>query len=384
MVSAKSEKNWKDSVRSTTALPPLRLWLLLVLPILTSCTRATGPYPSKPVKVYVGFAPGGGTDVIARTVASLAPRHLGQRMIVVNLPGAAGTRAGKFVSRSQADGYALLIAGGSESVSVGHFKDLPYDPVSAFTPIIRMTRERIVLSIRADRQWKDFNDFVRDARAHPNKYTYSTAGYASIYHAAMLAICRSAGIQLRHLPCSGSGPSMAALLGGHVDLALSAPTETVALEKAGKIRCLAITSAERTDFHPDVPTLVELGYPVVLENQKGFVAPEGLPQDRLQVLLKALTEIYESEEFLDLCAKQRIEPAFLGPDEFAQSLKSMSETIGEVLEQPENSSGPVPARAPSAATEPSTTHSTKHWWQPARTGRAGSVLISGGGPSASI
>lgn len=307
--------------------------LLLLMIIASSCSKKTGEYPKKPIKVYVGFAPGGGTDLIARTVASLAPKYLDQRMVVINLPGASGTLAARTVANAKPDGYTLLIAGGSETVSVGHFKKLPYHPLNSFTPIIRMMRERVVLNVNGQSNWTQLDTFVADAKDNPGKYRYATAGHGSIFHSAMMAFCDRAAIQMKHIPYKGGAPSVAALMGEHVDIALAGPGESWLLHKAGKIRSLAITSLDRTELQPDVPTLKELGYDVYLENQKGFVAPAETPPERIWFLHDALKKVYDSEEFIELCQKQKIERGYLGPDDFRKSLQTMYEQIGKVIEK---------------------------------------------------
>ena len=120
-------------------------------------------FPSKPIKVIVGFSPGGTTDLIARAVAGVAPEFLGQSLVVINKPGASGTIGAKEVAQAKPDGYTLMIAGGSETVSVGHFKKLPYHPINAFAPITRFVRARMLINVKADAPWKTFQDFVDDA-----------------------------------------------------------------------------------------------------------------------------------------------------------------------------------------------------------------------------
>jgi len=280
-------------------------------------------FPTKPIKVYVGFSPGGGTDIVARTVASVVPEFLGQSMVIINKTGAAGTVAAREVSQAKPDGYTLLVAGGSETVSVGHYRELPYHPINAFAPIIRISRDRMILNFNANAPWKTLKEFIEDAKKNAGKYKYASSGHGGIYHSAMLAFCDRAGIKMKHVPYKGGAPGMAALMGGHVDIAIASPSEARALAEGGKIRSVTLTSLERCPLTPDVPTLKELGYDVYLENQKGFVAPAGTPKERIIFLHDAFKKAYDHPAFVKLCDRLKIEMGYLGPEDFTKSLQSM-------------------------------------------------------------
>ncbi len=305
--------------------------VLLVFGLLGSAIA--DEFPTKPIKVYVGFSPGGGTDVIARTVASVAPEFLGQSMIIINKPGAAGTIAAREVAQAKPDGYTLLVAGGSETTSVGHYKKLPYHPINAFSPIIRIARLRIILNFNANAPWKTLKEFIEDAKKNPGKYKYASSGHGGIYHSAELVLCDRAGIEMKHVPYKGGAPGMAALMGGHVDLAISSPDEARALAEGGKIRSVALTSLDRTPLFPDVPTLKELGYDIYLENMKGFVAPANTPKERIMFLHDAFKKAYDHPAFIKLCSSLKIERAYLGPDDFRKALQSMYDQIGTVIKK---------------------------------------------------
>ena len=288
-------------------------------------------FPSKPIKVMVGFSPGGTTDLIARAVAGVAPEFLGQSLVVINKPGASGTIAAKEVAKAKPDGYTLMIAGGSETVSVGHFKKLPYHPIDSFSPIIRFVRARMLLNVNANAPWKTLQEFVADAKKNPGKYKYASSGHGGIYHAALMAMCDRTGIKMKHIPYKGGAPGLAALMGGHVDMAVASDAEAWPLVEGGKIRSLTLTSMDRSPIMKDVPTLKELGYDVYLENQKGFVAPANTPQDRIQFLHESFKKVYDHKAFVKLCGRLKLELGYLGPDDFRKSLQDMYNQIGEVL-----------------------------------------------------
>jgi tripartite-type tricarboxylate transporter receptor subunit TctC len=288
-------------------------------------------FPTKPVKVIVGFSPGGTTDLIARAVAGVAPEFLGQSLVVINKPGASGTLAAKEVADSTPDGYTLMIAGGSETTAVGNFKKLPYHPIDAFAPVIRFVKARMIICFNANAPWKTFQDFVDDARKNPGKYKYASTGHGGIYHAALLAMCYKANIKMKHVPYKGGAPGLAALMGGHVDVAIGSDAEIWSLVQGGKIRAVTLTSLDRSPILKDVPTLKELGYDVYLENQKGFVAPAKTPKDRITFLHDAFKKVYDHPAFVKLAEQLKLELSYLGPDDFGKSLEAMYNQIGEVV-----------------------------------------------------
>lgn len=313
-----------------------RLVKLILVPLLIIIFP--GPsgaldFPAKPIKVMVGFSPGGTTDLIARAVAGVAPEFLGQSLVVINKPGASGTLAAKEVAESPPDGYVLLIAGGSETTSVGNFKKLPYHPIDAFAPIIRFVRARMIICFNAQATWKNFNEFVEEARKNPGKYKYASSGHGGIYHAALMAMCYRANIKMKHVPYKGGPPGLAALMGGHVDVAIGSDAEIWPLVQGGKIRAVALTSLDRSPILKDVPTLKELGYDVYLENQKGFVAPAGTPAERIKFLHEAFKKVYDHPAFIKLAEQLKLELSYQSSEEFGKSLKDMYNQIGEVVKK---------------------------------------------------
>lgn len=310
-------------------------FLSVISCILVGCkTKKEKQFPSRPIKLYVGFQPGGGTDMTARAVATLATEYLGQPVIVVNMPGASGTLAANKVAKSKPDGYTLLLAGGSETVSVGHFKKLPYHPINDFSPIIRLTVEKIALSVNASTPYKSIHEFVNDAKKYPGKYKYSSSGQFGIFHSVALVFCKETGIVMKHVPYKGDAPSIAALMGNHIDLTFTSVASVVSLYHSGMVTCLAQCSPDtRSVMLPEVPTLNELGYDINIENQKGVVAPVNTPKDRIKTLHDCFKKVLENQEFIERIKKLQLEVAYLGPEDFQQSLQSMHNEIGVILKQ---------------------------------------------------
>jgi tripartite-type tricarboxylate transporter receptor subunit TctC len=290
-------------------------------------------YPSKPIEVVVGAAPGGGTDMIARAVADVAPKYVGQPLVVVNKVGAAMVIAAQYVATSKPDGYTLNVAGGSETVAVPHFRSVPYDPINDFEPVIRFIIERVGFYVKADSPWKSMKDFVADAKQNPDKYSYAHAGVGGIHHATMLAVEKRAGIRLTAVPHKGGAENLAALAGGHVSMAIASPNEAYALVQSGRIRPLANASAKRAPNEPDTPTLREMGIDVYIENQKGFVFPKGTPKAVVQKLHDSLVKVFDDPQFKANAAKLNLELAYLNGEDFRKALKSMYDQIGEAVKK---------------------------------------------------
>jgi len=307
--------------------------LLAVSCLLLGCnTKKPEEFPNRPINLYVGFQPGGGTDMAARALASLATEYLGQPIIVVNMPGASGALAANKVAASKPDGYTLLVAGGSETVSVGHFKKLPYHPLNSFSPIIRITVEKIVLSVNKDAPFKTLDEFISEAKKHPGKFTYSSSGHFGIFHSTALAFCREAGIVMKHVPYNGDASIVAALIGNHIDMAINSQVAVIPLLESDQINCLAQSSMDkRSPLLPDTPTLKELGFNISIENQKGIVAPANTPGDRIMLLHDCFKKIIENPEFIDRAKKLQLEVAYLNPQDFQSSLQSIYDQIGIML-----------------------------------------------------
>jgi len=290
-------------------------------------------YPSKPIEVVVGAAPGGGTDMIARAVADVAPKYVGQPLVVVNKVGAAMVIAAQYVATSKPDGYTLNVAGGSETVAVPHFRSVPYDPINDFEPVIRFIIERVGFYVKADSPWKSMKDFVADAKQNPDKYSYAHAGVGGIHHATMLAVEKRAGIRLTAVPHKGGAENLAALAGGHVSMAIASPNEAYALVQSGRVRPLANASAKRAPNEPDTPTLREMGIDVYIENQKGFVFPKGTPAPIVQKLHDNLRKVFDDPQFKANAEKLNLELAYLNGEDFRKALKSMYDQIGEAVKK---------------------------------------------------
>lgn len=288
--------------------------------------------PEKPIKIIVGFSPGGGTDIVARTMVAAAQEFFPVPLVVVNKPGAGGTLAAEFVAQAEPDGYTMLVAGGSESTSVPNHREVGYSIDDDFVGVLRLIRSRIFIAVRSESDIHSIEDLVAAAKANPGGMAYATSGQGSILHSTMLLLENRAGIELRHVPYKGGAPAMAALLGGHVDITMvGGPEEAQAHIASGAIRLLATSSDERYPGFPDVPTLRELGYDVYVDNMKGFVAPDGTPPEAIAYLHDNFKQALDGPVWEKLAAKLNLETGYQSGEDFKGAMSGMSENIGNAV-----------------------------------------------------
>ncbi len=309
--------------------------IALAATVFTLGAIATAPAiawePTKPINLVVGFSPGGGTDTIARTVASAAQEFFPVPLVIVNKSGAAGTLAAEYVAGAKPDGYTLLVAGGSESTSVGNHRPLKYDIRTDFTPILRINKYRIFLAVNAKSGITSIKELVEKSKAAPGKFSFSSGGNGSIYHSAMLVFNRETGTEMKHVPYKGGALGLAALVGGHVDVGVGAAAEVKPHVDSGKIVLIGHTSEVPSPAYPDVPTLQDAGYNVVLGNMKGFIGPAGIPDDVVQYLHDNFKKALDTETWKRLAAKQKIETAYANGPDFLKAMADMYTTVGKAV-----------------------------------------------------
>lgn len=281
----------------------------------TSATWAQA-YPSKPVTIVVPFSAGAGMDLIARLFAEkLAPR-LGQPVVVDNRAGASGIIGNRFVAKAPADGYTLLLAGNSLSFAQLVLKVPPnagYDPMNDFTPIIEVGRTPVFLAAGASSGVKTFNEAVMAAKSR--KMNYGSAGTGSINHIIGEAVNKATGVNFIHVPYKGTAPAVADVLGGHIPFAYVALSTIKPYLPSGKLVALAVTSRERTQLAPDVPSLYELGYKGVdLDSWYGLFGPKGMPPAVVKTLNEHLNEILKMPDVIERMAAQGTSPVGGSPE----------------------------------------------------------------------
>ncbi|HEY7647622.1 MAG TPA: tripartite tricarboxylate transporter substrate binding protein [Methylomirabilota bacterium] len=284
-----------------TAARLTALFLILALALTAVVVAADEPYPSRPITLVAPFPPGGVADLTARPVAAAMEKTLKNPVGVVNKTGAAGAVGMQFVATSKPDGYTLLLA--LSSISIIPEADKLFDRKPAFTvdqfaPIALISADPTILVVPASKPWKTAKEFIEDARKNPNQISYSSSGIYGTLHMAMELLSHAAGIKLRHVPYSGAGPALTAILGGHVDALASGPAVVLPHIKAGTLRALAGWGDKRIAALPDVPTFKELGYPdAEFYIWAGLFAPRGTPEPVLAKLRETLKQVVVDPEF---------------------------------------------------------------------------------------
>ena len=251
---------------------------------------AQAPYPSKPITMIVPFPPGGLADIVARPLAEAMSRDLGQPVVIENKGGAGGGIGMGLAAKAPPDGYTVLLALSSFSVLPEADALLGRAPMYSFAslrPIARITADPTVLAVRAEAPWKTVKDFVEDAKKRPGAINYGSSGNYGTMHVPMEILSQNAGIKMTHVPFTGAGPAVIALLGGQIDAVSSGPATVLQHVKAGKLRVLAHWGNSRLEALPDVPTLKEAGYDAEYAQWSGLFVPAGTPEAIVQRLRAA-------------------------------------------------------------------------------------------------
>ncbi len=281
-------------------------------------------YPNHPVRLVVGFAPGGNTDLIARIVADKVQGPLGQRVIIDNRGGANGAIAADTVAKAAPDGYTLFFTTvGAVAINPAFRKDLPYDPIRDFAPVTLIGRAAPVLAVNPSLGLKSAPELVALARQKPDTVSIGMTGVGAISHMALELFEATADVKFVHVPFRGSGPALADLLGGHVNGIVIDVSVMLEHIKAGTIKPLGITSAVRSDLVPEIPTLVEQGYPgAVAENWTALFAPAKTPPEVIAKLNAAFTGVVNDPDMRRKFAENAISPAPTSPQELGELLRS--------------------------------------------------------------
>jgi tripartite-type tricarboxylate transporter receptor subunit TctC len=236
-------------------------------------------YPNKPIRLLVGFAPGGNTDTVARVVGQKLADRLGQQVIIENKAGAGGTIATGEVARAAPDGYTLTMGTTTtHAIAVAAYSNLTYDPSADFEPIALVANAPYMLTVNPAVPARDLKEFVALVKSQPGKFNYGSAGQATTTHLVMATFATRAGLDMVHVPFKGNAPATTAVLGNQVEILFGGLPPLLPHVAAGKLRALAISTAKRSPSAPDVPTIAESGYPGFdISLWLGFFAPKGTP-----------------------------------------------------------------------------------------------------------
>jgi tripartite-type tricarboxylate transporter receptor subunit TctC len=293
-------------------------------------------YPSKPITLIVPFPPGGVADIVGRPFADALSRELKSPVIIENKPGAGGGIGMGFAAKAKPDGYTLLLALSSISILPEADKVIGRTPLyqlDQFAPIARLTADPTVLAVRAESPWKSLAEFVADAKARPGAITYGSSGNYGTMHMPMEMLAQSAGIKLLHVPFTGGGPAVAALLGGTVDSISTGPSTVIPHVKAGKVRVLASWGDKRLTSLPDVVTLSEAGYPAIFFQWSALFAPSGTPEPVLAKLRDATRVAAADPKFVNALATVDTPVQYLDAASFARFWDADAKKLAEAVQR---------------------------------------------------
>ena len=302
--------------------------------VLAAPAWSQDSYPSKPIALVVPFPPGGVADIVARPAADAMGRFLKQPVIIENKAGAGGGIGMGYVAKAKADGYTLLLALSSISILPEADKVVGRSPLyqlDQLVPIARLTADPTVLAVRADSPWKTVQDFVADARRRPGAITYGSSGNYGTMHVPMEMFAGAAGIKLLHVPYTGGGPAVVALLGGNVDAISSGPSTVVQHVKAGKLRVLASWGDKRLTSLPDVPTLSEAGFDAVFFQWSALFAPAGTPELVLAKLREAARAVAADSRFAAAMATVETPIQYLDAPELQRFWDADAKKLADVV-----------------------------------------------------
>lgn len=310
------------------------LFAVSLLTPLGAAAQSAAGYPSKSVKIIVGYAAGGATDVHARILAEGLTKLLGQTFYVENRPGATGVIAADQVAKSAPDGYTLMVATSGALAIPQNFGKLPYDPVKDFIPVAQITTNDLVLVVNNNFPAKNFAEFVQVLKANPQKYSYGVSGKGSITHISGERLKRLVGIDMQVLPYKGDSQAMTDTIGGASPISLVALASVSALVKSGQARPLVVTGSQRLKYFPDIPTVMESGYPdFVASSWIALFAPAGTSPEIVKLLGDASRKAMSDTAVIDrlestgtrMAGKTSQElSAFMGKEiiEFAQVIRA--------------------------------------------------------------
>jgi tripartite-type tricarboxylate transporter receptor subunit TctC len=285
---------------------------------LPLATWAQAPaWPAKPVTLVVGSAPGGSNDTFARAIGKKLSEALGQPVLVDNKPAGGGVIANAYVAKAPPDGYNLVVLSSTFTTGAAIRTNLQYDAVKSFKPVAMLGKGPLLVTVPNESPYKTIGDLVAAAKANPGKLNYGTSGAGSINHFATELFTDAAGIKLTHVPYKGMGPATTDLLGGQIQLLVASAPSILGQVKGGRVRALAVTSANRSPVAPDLPSLEQSGYKgSASELWWGVLAPAGTPQPVVDRLNAEINKIILSAEMKEFFLKEGAEPASMKPAEF--------------------------------------------------------------------
>ena len=289
-------------------------------------------YPDKPIRMVVGYAPGGAADKLVRPITDRLARVLKQPFVMDYKPGAGAALAAELTAKAPADGYTLHITDSGPMTILPHMRKLGYDPLSSFTPISMVGGGGVIVVVLPSSKATDMKSLIELAKKDPKNWSYGTSGVGGVGHLAGEQFKAAAKINIDHIPYKGGSPAITELLGGHVPLLFSSLGAAASHIQAGRLRALADSSGKRSSMFPDVPTMAESGFP-------GFdasiwfsiVGPAGLPKEVMDKLVPALTNVMKDPEVILAIKREGYDPMPMTPQQTAERIKSDFELWGKTV-----------------------------------------------------
>lgn len=288
-------------------------------------------FPEKEVSIIIPWAPGGATDLVFRAVAAATAKHLGQAVVVVNRAGGGGAVGYTEGAQAKPDGYTLTAA-------VTPLTILPHGVKTAFTyksfdPVINIVSDPSMFLVKAEAPWKTMREFLDQARKNPGMISVGNSGAGGGVHLVALAFEKAAGVKFNHIPFSGGGPSVTALLGGHINAVSVSPPEGISQVQAGKLRIIALFADERFEMFPDVPTAKEQGVRFTMGMWRGLAAPKGTPPAVIRKLHDAFKKGMDDPGFKKNAKDMAVNLEYLSPADFGKLMAEDHESFGKLVKE---------------------------------------------------
>lgn len=289
-------------------------------------------YPSKPVHIFVPYPPGGGVDILARTLGDALSKEWGQSIVVENRPGAGGVVASQALVTSPPDGYTLIVVASGHATNPFLYPKIPYDTFKDFTPISLLASSPNILLVRKDSPFKTLADLLAQARAKPGSLSFGHAGNGTSTHLAGELLKNLAKIEMTAIPYKGGTPAINDLLGGQIPMSFNNGPESVGQIKAGTVRALGVTTATRAAFLPDVPTIAEGGVPGYDTGVWwGVLGPAKMPPDLVKKLSHDFVAALKAQSVRDRLGPLGATPIGSSPEEFAAKIKADYDKWGPII-----------------------------------------------------
>ena len=303
----------------------------LLLAISGNAARAQGDFPTKPIRLVVGFTPGSVADITARVLGNRMGQILGQQIVVENKTGAGSNLAAEFVARAPKDGYTLFLPGSANIANATINSNLPFDIVKDFAPIGLVNAAAVILVVHPSLAVNNVQELIALAKSKPGELSYASTGIGSAPHFSGELFMQRTGTKLVHVPYQGSPQAATDLLAGRVQVMFSPATAVISLVQDGKLKVLASAGSKRASILPDVPTMIESGMPDFdTAIWFGLMAPAGTPREAVDKLARALREAVKSPDVVAAWRPQGVDPLDGGPDELARLIASELKRWGVV------------------------------------------------------